>query len=132
MVRVMIIDDEDEMKSLLKDFIQETGIETDSAGNAFDALRELARRPFDLIITDIQMPGLTGLDILPRIRELQPGAYIIVMTAFGSEEVHRKSVERGATAYLEKPLSFEVLRKLVQEMASSKEREEAREISSGG
>ena len=130
--RVLIIEDDDEMRSLLKDFIEDEGFEAGCAANGFEALPKLEKEAFDLIVSDIQMPGLTGLDILPRIRKLQPGAYIIVITAFGSEEVRRKSVERGATAYLEKPLYLEGLRKLVQEVASSKEREEARQISSRG
>ena len=67
------------------------------------------------------MPGLTGLDILPGIRRRQPEAPIIVMTAFGSEEVYHKVFERGATAYLEKPVHLDNLRNLIKEMVSSKE-----------
>jgi two-component system response regulator (stage 0 sporulation protein F) len=66
------------------------------------------------------MPGLTGLDILPGIRRLQPDAPIIVITAFGSEEVQRKALERGANAYLEKPIPFQKLRALIHDLCSNK------------
>jgi len=101
---------------LLKDFFAEDVFEIDSVSNGSEAFRKIAREPFDLIITDIRMPGLTGLDILPGIKKLQPAVSIIVITAFGSEEVRRKALERGATAYLEKPILFNKLRTLVHEM----------------
>lgn len=114
--RILVVEDDAEMRSLLKDFFEEDGFEIDSVSNGPEAFRRIAREPFDLIITDIRMPGLTGLDILPGIKKLQPEVSIIVITAFGSEEVRRKALERGATAYLEKPILFNKLRTLVHEV----------------
>ena len=122
MVRVLIVEDDEEMRSLLKDFFEEEGFETDSASNGVDALQRLAKDRFDLIITDIRMPGLTGLDILPGIKKLDPDASVIAITAFGSDEVYRKSLERGATAFLEKPVHFDQLRMLIHETVSVKEK----------
>jgi len=118
--RILIIEDDDEMRSLLKDFFEEEGYESASVSNGSEAIHKLVRESFDLIITDVRMPGLTGLDILPGIKKLQPQAPIIVITAFGSEEVSRRALERGATVYLEKPIHFHQLRTLVHEMISSK------------
>jgi len=117
--RVLIIEDDEEMRSLLKDFLAEEGFETDSVSNGHDALGILVKKPFDLVVTDIRMPGLTGLDILPRIRKIQPGVSIIMITAFGSEEVRRKAYERGATLYLEKPIHFHKLRQLIHQIVPS-------------
>jgi two-component system, NtrC family, response regulator PilR len=124
MVRVMIIEDDKEMRSLLKDFFEEEGFETDSASNGVDALRMLSKDHFDLVITDIRMPGLTGLDILPRIRRLKPEIPIIVMTAYGSDDVRRRSLERGATIYLEKPIHLSKLRAVIREMVLRKSSEQ--------
>ena len=121
MVRVMIIEDDEEMRSLMKDFFEEEGFETDSASNGVDGLRILSKDHFDLVITDIRMPGLTGLDILPRIRRLKPETPIIVMTAYGSDDVRRRAFERGATDYLEKPIRLSKLRTLIREVALRKE-----------
>ena len=120
--RIMIIEDDSEMRSLLIDFLQEDGFEVDSAGNGSEALLKLTQSPFDLIISDIRMPGLTGLDILPGIKKLQPQVSIMVITAFGSEEIHRRSIEKGATVYLEKPICFNKLGALIYQMIFSKEK----------
>jgi DNA-binding response OmpR family regulator len=115
MVRVMIIEDDEETRSLLKEFFEDEGFETDSVSNGVDALRMLSKDSFDLVITDIRMPGLTGLDILPRMRRLKPDTPIIVMTADGSDDMRRKSYERGATIYLEKPIHLSKLRAVIRE-----------------
>jgi DNA-binding NtrC family response regulator len=121
-VRILIIEDDKEMRSLLEDILDEEGFETESVSNGSDGLQELTKEPFDLVITDIRMPGLTGLDILPIIKKLQPHASVIVITAFGNEEVYRRSFEKGAAGYLEKPIHMDKLKTLVHEMVSPKER----------
>ena len=120
----MIIEDDEEMRSLLKDFFEEEGFEIDSVSNGVDALRKLSKDHFDIVITDIRMPGLTGLDILPRIRRLKPEIPIIVMTAYGSDDLRRRSLERGATIYLEKPIHLSKLRRLIREMVLRKSLEQ--------
>lgn len=118
--RVLIIEDDEEMRSLLKDFFEEEGFEASLIGDCSAALRILVRETFDIVITDIRIPGLTGLDILPGIRKIQPETSIIVITAFGSEEVHRKAMERGANSYFEKPLHFMELKRAIHELISLK------------
>lgn len=118
--RIMIIEDDAEMRSLLIEFLGEDGYQVDSAQTGLEALSKITKEVFDLIVTDIRMPGLTGLDILSSIKKQQPQVPIIVITAFGNEEVYRRSMERGASAYLEKPICFNKLGVLIHEMVSSK------------
>jgi len=121
--KILVIEDDAEMRSLLKDFIEEEeGYEADSVGDGSEAFRKLAKEHFDLILTDIRMPGLSGMDILPGLKKLQPRSLIIVITAFGSEEVYRRALERGADSYLEKPIHLDELRKLMQKMVSFEEK----------
>jgi DNA-binding NtrC family response regulator len=117
--RILIIEDDEEMGFLLKDCMDEEGYETDTVNNGSEAFRKLAKEIFDVVITDVRMPGLTGLDILPGIKKLQPEISIVVITAFGSEEVHRRALERGASAYLEKPIRLNELRRLIHNMVFS-------------
>ena len=119
--RILIIEDDNEMKSLLKEFIEEEGYTIDSVDNGLKALEKLVRQPFDLIITDIRMPGLTGLDILPRLKKFQPDVFIIVISAFGGERACRRAFERGATAYIEKPIDLQKLKTLIHDLISSGE-----------
>jgi len=118
--RILVIEDDWEMRSLLEDYLEEEGYAVGSAKDGSEAFRKLAKESFDLIITDIRMPGLNGLEILPGLRQIQSGIPIIVITAFGSEEVQRRALTRGADAYLEKPLHLDQLRALIQEMVSSR------------
>jgi len=118
--RILVIEDDEEMRALLRDVIEEEGFQTASVNNGSEAFRKLAKESFDLIITDVRMPGLTGLEILPGIKKLQPDAPIIVITAFGSEEIQQKALGRGANAYLEKPIHFDKLRTLIHDMFSQK------------
>ena len=117
--RILVVEDDPEMRSLLKDFMEEEGIEVASVEDGSEAFRRLARENFDLIITDIRMPGLSGLDILPGLKQIRPRSPVIAITAFGSEEIHRRAMENGADAYLEKPLHLAELKKLVQQMIFS-------------
>ncbi len=120
--KILIVEDDDEMRALFVDFFLEEGFEADAVGNGSEAFRKLARESFALVLTDVRMPGLTGLDILPGIRKLHPEVPIIVITAFGNEEVREKVLERGATVYLEKPVPFYKLREILHETLSSEKK----------
>lgn len=120
--RVLIVEDDEPTRTLLRDVLEEEGYKTDSVNNGSEAFRKLVKESFDLIITDIRMPGLTGLDILPGMKKLHPDIPVIIITGIGSEEVQRKALERGATVYLEKPLHIRELRTLIREIISSKEK----------
>jgi DNA-binding NtrC family response regulator len=122
MARILIIEDDKEMRSLLEDFLKDEGYEPDSANGGSEAFHKLAQGSFDLVITDIRMPGLTGLDILSAVKKFQLGLPVIVITAFGGEEVFRRSMARGADGYLEKPIPFHRLRSFIRHLVSPKEK----------
>jgi two-component system, NtrC family, response regulator AtoC len=111
--RILIIDDDEDMRSLLADLLLGEGFEPESVGNGSEAFRKMAHQSYDLVITDIRMTGFSGLDILPGLKKLQPRTSVIAITAFGSDEVRRKALLRGADVYLEKPIRLEELRGLV-------------------
>ncbi len=117
--KILIVEDDEEMRALLEDFFLEEGFETESVSDGSEAFRKLVHESFLLVLTDVRMPGLTGLDILPGIRKLQPEVPIVVVTAFGSEDIREKAFIRGATAYLEKPIQFYKLREILHETLSS-------------
>ena len=126
MARILIIEDDAEMRSLLEDFLEDEGYETDSASSGSEAFRKLAEGIFDLVITDIRMPGLTGLDILSAVKRFQLEMPVIVITAFGGEETYRRSIARGADGYLEKPIHFNKLRSLIHDLIFPKKDGERR------
>jgi DNA-binding response OmpR family regulator len=112
--RILVIGNDKEIQSLIIDFIKDEGYEADSVEKGTYAFKKLMEGPFDLIITDIQLPGFNGLDILQGLKEIQPETPVVVLTE--GEDAYSQVCGRGASAYLEKPIQPEKLRKLIQEM----------------
>jgi DNA-binding NtrC family response regulator len=120
--RILIIESDQEIRSLLIDFIKDEGYEADSVEKGTYAFKKLMTGSFDLIITDIRLPGFSGLDILPGLKQIQPETPVVVIKAFESEDAYSEARERGANAYLEKPIQLQKLGELIHEIVSSKER----------
>src|SRR5246127_439796 len=85
----------------------------DFANSAAEALARIAStigQSLILILSDINMPGMTGLEMLPRVKEMRPDVPVIMITAYGDAETKRKAIAGGATGLLTKPIDFNVLR----------------------
>jgi two-component system, chemotaxis family, chemotaxis protein CheY len=115
--RVLIIEDSSTMRSLIATTIEEIGaIEVTQAENGFEALRILPRQKFDLIVTDINMPDINGLEIINFVKtnpNYQTIPVIIVTTEQGAED-QKKGMALGAVAYITKPFVPEELAKAVK------------------
>ena len=81
-----------------------------SAAAAIEAIGRAADASLILILSDINMPGMSGLDLLPKAKEIRPDVPVIMITAYGDAETKRKALERGADALLTKPIDFLALR----------------------
>ena len=111
--RVLVVDDDAEMRALLRRTLEFEGhqvTERDRGMHVLAALREL---PFDLIILDKEMPGMTGFDLLPMLRREFPEVPVLLVTAFGGHRVESSALRLGATSYLEKPFRLSQLREAV-------------------
>lgn len=113
--RVLVVDDEETLtwsmtKTLAKDRDQ---YELIIANTGTDALNILKQVPVDVVVTDIRMPDINGLDLLSMIRESYPSTKVIIMTAYGSPEVHKEATRRGSYFYIEKPFEISEIRKLI-------------------
>jgi CheY-like chemotaxis protein len=85
----------------------------DFANSALDALSRVAacvEESLILILSDINMPGMTGLEMLPKVKEIRPDVPVIMITAYGDPETKRKALEGGANGLLTKPIDFTLLR----------------------
>jgi CheY-like chemotaxis protein len=85
----------------------------DFANSAADALARIAstiERSLILILSDINMPGMTGLEMQPKVKEMRPDVPVIMITAYGDPDTRRKALESGATGLLTKPIDFAALR----------------------
>jgi CheY-like chemotaxis protein len=85
-----------------------------SAGEALDLIKDAGAAKLILILSDVNMPGMTGLELLPRARAVRPDVPVIIITAYGDEETRRMAAEKGAEALLTKPIDFAALRGAIE------------------
>ena len=116
-VLVLVVDDEPDVEALFRQqFRRDLRAQRfimDFANSASDALARIAgtiEQSLILILSDINMPGMTGLEMLPKVREMRPHVPVIMITAYGDAETKRKAIESGATGLLTKPIDFTLLR----------------------
>jgi CheY-like chemotaxis protein len=116
-VLVLVVDDEPDVEPLFRQQfrrdLRAQRFVMDFANSAADALARIAstiEQSLILILSDINMPGMTGLEMLPKIRQMRPDVPVIMITAYGDLETRRKAVESGASGLLTKPIDFALLR----------------------
>jgi DNA-binding NtrC family response regulator len=105
--RILVVDDEEQMRDLLVKVLERKGYQVSVCGNGVDALAFLEREPADLVVTDVRMPGLSGMEALRAIKELNPDIVVIIMTAFGSIDQAVQAVKDGAYDYINKPFKID-------------------------
>ena len=114
---ILVVDDEPDVESMFcqhfrRDlrsgrFIMEFAL---SAPAALERVKVIADPSLILILSDINMPGMSGLEMLPKVKELRPEVPVIMITAYGNPETKRKAIEGGAAGLLTKPIDFTLLR----------------------
>ena len=119
--RILIVDDEDGMRRLLGRVLTREGYETSTVGSGAEALRLVANERFDLVVTDIKMPEMDGLQLLEELKEYEPSLPIIVMTAYGTIENAVQALRFGAYDYIAKPFETDEI-KLTVAKALERER----------
>jgi DNA-binding NtrC family response regulator len=105
--RILVVDDEEQMRDLLVKVLERKGYQVSICGNGTEALAFLEREPVDLVVTDVRMPGLSGMEALRAIKELNPEIVVIIMTAFGSIDQAVQAVKEGAYDYINKPFKID-------------------------
>jgi len=115
MSKLLIVDDEVEICEFLKSFFEDRDFEVASANGGAQALEKLATFHPEVVLLDIQMPGMDGLQILKRIKEIYPKMKVIMVTAVETQEKIEEAMRLGADNYITKPLSLEYLEKDVQD-----------------
>jgi DNA-binding NtrC family response regulator len=103
------VDDDGEMRALLADVLSAEGYAVAGAANGAEALIRLRNESFAAIVLDKNMPGLSGLDLLPGLRTICPEMPVILITAFGDVASYVDAIEKGAFAYVFKPFRMEEL-----------------------
>jgi DNA-binding NtrC family response regulator len=111
---VLVVDDDPEMRSLVLDVLRREGYEVAEANDGTEAVRAIQAREINVVLMDKNLPGPSGLELLPTILSVRPGIRIIMMTAFGDVSSYVEAVEKGAMEYLFKPFQMEDLSKAIR------------------
>lgn len=112
--RLLIVDDQHGIRILLSELFIKEGYETRAAATGEEALEIVKNEKIDLILLDIKIPGMDGIDILKRINKMNKDVKVIMMTAYGELNLLGEAMEKGAVAYFLKPFDIDEIRKAVK------------------
>ena len=108
--RILVVDDESAIRYSITKTLQRVGYQVDSAASGEEALQMMSQSHFDVILTDIRMPGISGVELLAQVKEHAPDAIVILLTGYASLDTAVESLRLGAHDYLIKPSSSQDIR----------------------
>jgi DNA-binding NtrC family response regulator len=109
-IRILVLDDEPIVGKRLKPALEKSGYEVDVVERGADALRLIDAAPYDVVVTDIRMEGVDGLDVLRHARERSPRTLVIMITGYATVDVARDALTHGAFDFIAKPFKLDDLR----------------------
>jgi len=114
--RILVVDDEENARLGLSRLLTQEGFFVDSVSNGYEALTYLRQNEVDLIITDINMPGMNGLTFLKELNKNFPKSNVIMITAYGGVESYIEAMNLGAFEYINKPVKIEELKSILNKI----------------
>jgi two-component system nitrogen regulation response regulator GlnG len=118
--KILIVDDEESVRYSFRKLFRVPGCEIIEAGNGLDAISVIKKEIPDLVLMDIEMPGLSGLEAIQQVKAIYPQMPVIIITAFGTTERVIAAMKYGAYEYLEKPFDVGRLKEVVTEALEMK------------
>jgi len=115
-MKILVVDDEEGARELFHTILSDEGYDITLANNGEEALNLFNRDKFNLVITDIKMPVMDGLQLLQEIRKAGSKTDVIMVTAYGEVETYLKSMSLGAVEYINKPIRLKELKRIVHKV----------------
>jgi DNA-binding NtrC family response regulator len=112
--RVLVVEDDPDIRRILQLFLTERDFTVTTADRASTALDLMGQAPVDLILSDVRMPGMSGIELLHHIKEHDPDVQLVLMTAYSSVKDAVEAIQAGATDYIEKPIDFRRLERILE------------------
>ena len=113
---ILVVDDEPEMRLAVSHALSRSGYSVETAANGFEGLDKFKSEQFNIVITDVKMPDLSGLDVLAEVKKMSPEVPVIMITAYGTINRAVDAMKEGAADYILKPFSFETLKAAVKKL----------------
>ncbi len=127
LIRILIVDDEENTRSAIKRALELFGYQTEDAANGSQAISWLSRARFDLVLLDLNMPEVNGVQVMDYIQTNQPGLAVIVLTAHATLDSAITAIKTGAVDYLLKPQSIQNIHKTIQHAIKTRSTENHRQ-----
>jgi DNA-binding NtrC family response regulator len=116
-VQILILDDERIVCDRLKPVLEKLGYQVEALTDSKSAVERLSKGRIDVLVTDLKMPGIGGIDVLKFVRDQRMATKVVVISGFATTETARQAMELGAVAFLPKPFKLSQLRDLVVKLA---------------
>ncbi|MEK6776269.1 MAG: sigma-54 dependent transcriptional regulator [bacterium] len=117
---ILVVEDEEKMRELLQKILSAEGYLVQTANNGSAALSMIEKNPFEIVLTDVKMPGLGGIELLKAVRGISTETYVVIMTAFGSIDSAVEAMKQGAYDYISKPFKMDEIRILMNKILDEK------------
>src|SRR3990170_3160029 len=121
--RILVVDDEEIVRESLSEWLREDGYAVEMAPDGMTALERIKAEPWAVLLVDLKMPGVDGLQVLEEARKLRPDAQIVIMTAYATVDTAVRAMKTGAYDYLVKPFEPEELSLMMRKLIAQKELE---------
>lgn len=119
---ILVVEDEDDIRDVIACRLQSAGAHVATAGNGEEALEAVSQNRYDLVLTDLRMPKMGGLDLIVALRRAEPQTPIVVVTGYGNYETFIDVMNLGAKAYVPKPFSMNQIAEVVSAALSREQR----------
>ncbi|MFO8182683.1 MAG: response regulator [Candidatus Aegiribacteria sp.] len=119
---ILIIDDEQDMLNLIRELLEGFGYAVEEACNGSEALRKASEKPFSIVLIDVMMPDINGLELASILMDKFPDSFVILMTGYGSIDLAKDAIQRGAFDFITKPFSRDELRKTMERAVEIRKR----------
>ncbi len=113
-LNILVVDDDKRMRSVLKRLLAEEGHEAETCADGLEAISTCGETAFDLVITDLMMPGASGIEVLKACRQAHPETLVVLVTGFASLETAVQAIREGAYDYITKPFKMEEMKVVVK------------------
>jgi DNA-binding NtrC family response regulator len=118
--RILVVDDQESMRTLLEDMLEVIGYEATLADGGEQALELLERNEFNLVLSDLNMPGMDGSALLRAIKATWPGLPVVIITGYGTFHTEKRVMKEGADGYISKPCTLSKIDKTISSILSHK------------
>jgi DNA-binding NtrC family response regulator len=116
---ILIVDDDQAMRLALSESLESCGYEVEAVENGREALDLFRKRTFDLVVTDMRMPGMTGIEVLKGVKKMSPNIPVILITAYGTVSIAVEAMKEGAAEFIMKPFSLDDLEAVVKNVLNT-------------